>query len=194
MTSNYVDPRRRYRSDDRDLDGHDLDLVILPPSGNGDWYVSVLPHGHKSGPAVRVTTSGSPPGQHGVCIAVARLYRALGGEEEPSLAPFGSQADEQLGEGVPAPADLHARIEVFRQQEEARTKQPLDEAGAVRLLLLRGLAAALGERTCPRCGGPFPPGKRRHAKWCKRSCGKAEAGKRAQERKKAFQGPMAPCS
>ena len=74
---------RRYRSDDRDMgEDHDLDLMILPPDGNGDWYVSVLPHGDRFGRAVRITTSGTPHGQHGVCVAVADLYRAMGGEDE----------------------------------------------------------------------------------------------------------------
>jgi hypothetical protein len=71
---------RRYRSDDRDLDGHDLELVVLPPDGNGDWYVSIVEHGDKIGPTVRITTSGAPRGQELVCVAVAKLFRAMGGE------------------------------------------------------------------------------------------------------------------
>lgn len=80
------DGPRRYRSDDRDMgEDHDLDLQVLPPDGNGDWYVSVLPHGHRFGRAVRVTTSGTPRGQHGVYTAVANLYRAMGGEEDAPI-------------------------------------------------------------------------------------------------------------
>jgi hypothetical protein len=97
---------RRYRSDDRDLDDCDNDLVVMPPDGNGDWYVSVLPHGHKIGPTVRVTTSGSPRGQRGVSTAVARLYRAMGGEEEPSLLDFEPHAPVTSLSGVDIPPHL----------------------------------------------------------------------------------------
>lgn len=90
------DAPRRYRSDDRDLDGHDVDLMIRPPDGNGDWYVAVVPHGARGGLAVRVTTSGTPAGQHGVSVAVANLYRAMGGEDSESLAPFSFGDDTDL--------------------------------------------------------------------------------------------------
>jgi len=73
------DGEQRYRSDDRDLPGHDNDLLVFS-GGNGDWYVSVVKHGEKIGPCVRITTSGSPRGQEGVCVAVARLHRAMAGE------------------------------------------------------------------------------------------------------------------
>ena len=66
----------RYRSDDRDLEGHDLDLVISM-GGNGDWYVSIVKHGEPIGPCVRVTTSGALPGKEAVAGRVAELYKAL---------------------------------------------------------------------------------------------------------------------
>ena len=66
---------RRYLTDD--CDQKRLELVVMPPMGNGDWYVSVLPEGHKIGPTVRVTTSGMRPGYEGVAGAVMALYRAL---------------------------------------------------------------------------------------------------------------------
>ena len=69
-------------------------------------------------------------------------------------------------EAIPTPEELRHRIEAFRQKHVERTKQPLDEGDAVRLLVLRGLAAFDVERTCPKCGEPFPPGKRTHAVWC----------------------------
>lgn len=67
---------RRYRSDDRDVTGLDNDLLVFH-GNNGDWYVSVLPHGNRVGPAVRLTTSGTPRGFDGVPAAMAHLYRAL---------------------------------------------------------------------------------------------------------------------
>ena len=70
---------RRYRSDDRDLASKDLELVAFS-AGNGDWYVGVWSHGHKIGPTVRVTTSGTPSAQRDVPLAVAGLYDALGGK------------------------------------------------------------------------------------------------------------------
>jgi hypothetical protein len=66
----------RYWSDDRDLDRCNDDLVVLQ-GGNGDWYVSVVKHGEKFGPAVRFTTSGTPRGFADAPVAVADLWRAL---------------------------------------------------------------------------------------------------------------------
>jgi hypothetical protein len=69
---------RLYFCDDADMDEP---LVLhVSQGGNGDWYISVLPEGAKIGPTVRLTTSGSPRGFDGVPIAMANLYRALGGE------------------------------------------------------------------------------------------------------------------
>jgi hypothetical protein len=73
------DKERRYRSDDRDLEGRDCELV-LSMGGNGDWYAKVVKTGEKLGPSVRITTSGAPRGQDMVAPAVHGLYRALGGE------------------------------------------------------------------------------------------------------------------
>jgi hypothetical protein len=67
---------RRYRSDDRDLADNDLVVSFGP---NGDWYISIVKHGEKIGPSVRITTSGTPRGFEGVPVAVARLFRALPG-------------------------------------------------------------------------------------------------------------------
>lgn len=69
---------RVYRSDDRDLDRCDNDLVVFQ-GDNGDWYISIVSHGEKLGKHVRVTTSGAPRGQVDVATAVLALYRALGG-------------------------------------------------------------------------------------------------------------------
>lgn len=133
---------RRYRSDDRDLEDHDLDLVVLPPDGNGDWYVSVLPHGDKIGPTVRVTTSGTPNGQHGVCVAVARLYRAMGGEEmtcsncanldsllfmEGVHAPSVAEGIEKLGEERDAAVErARALFKELEQTKRALLEMTLD--------------------------------------------------------------------
>ena len=70
---------RYYRSDDRDLEGHDNDLHVFM-GGNGDWYVSIVKHGERFGPSVRLTTSGTPRGFEHVPAAMMGLYRALGGE------------------------------------------------------------------------------------------------------------------
>jgi hypothetical protein len=91
-------PEARYRSDDRDLPGSDNDLVIFF-GGNGDWYVSIVKHGERIGPAARVTTSGVPRGFEGVAPAVARLHAALRGDRsgERFLCPdcgLGVKADE----------------------------------------------------------------------------------------------------
>jgi hypothetical protein len=67
---------RRYRSDDRDMHGHDNDLMVLQ-GGNGDWYVSVVRHGERIGPSVRLTTSGMPRGYEQASLMVSRLYRCL---------------------------------------------------------------------------------------------------------------------
>lgn len=78
MTDAFGAPRI-YRSDDRDLPGEDNELVVFH-GGNGDWYVSIRKHGERVGPAVRLSTSGHPPGREGCALAVYRLWRAMGGE------------------------------------------------------------------------------------------------------------------
>jgi hypothetical protein len=67
---------RRYRSDDRDLYNHDNDLLVFQGE-NGDWYISIVKHGEKLGPSVRLTTSGTPRGYDRVPAAMMALYRAL---------------------------------------------------------------------------------------------------------------------
>lgn len=68
------DPVRRYRSDD--LAGCDNDLLVFAGE-NGDWYLSIVKHGEKLGPAVRLTTSGCRPEHAHVPLAVALLFDAL---------------------------------------------------------------------------------------------------------------------
>lgn len=79
--------RVRYLTDDRD-ERHRHELM-LELGGNGDWYLSVLPEGHRIGPAVRLSTSGGADRVPELTWAVARLYRALylaaGGENAPPL-------------------------------------------------------------------------------------------------------------
>ncbi len=91
-------PEARYRSDDRDLDGHDKDLLVFY-GNNGDWYVSVVNHGEKIGPCVRVTTSGVPRGFEGVASAVIRLHAAMRGDHSREVfvcadCGYGVAADE----------------------------------------------------------------------------------------------------
>jgi hypothetical protein len=82
---------RRYRSGDRDLQGQDLDLV-LSMGGNGDWYVMVVKHGEKLGPAVRVTSSGIPSNCGNIPAALAQLYNALPEQEVTAQAEAGLRA------------------------------------------------------------------------------------------------------
>lgn len=82
--------RLRFLTDDRDHEER-FELNIFP-GGNGDWYVSVLPEGHRLGPTVRVSTSGGAARSvPGLGIAISRAYRAMLGEKmddvfEPILA------------------------------------------------------------------------------------------------------------
>lgn len=65
---------REYISDDRDIEANRLQIFM---GGNGDWYVSVIREGDRIGPAVRVTTSGTPRGFEKVPVLVARIYQEL---------------------------------------------------------------------------------------------------------------------
>lgn len=74
-----IDPAtrpRRYLTDDRDLKPrHEL---VVSRGGNSDWYVQVLPEGHRMGPGVRICTSGGAAGSHpALPLAVWHLYQAL---------------------------------------------------------------------------------------------------------------------
>jgi hypothetical protein len=71
---------RRYRSDDRDQEDCDNDLLVYP-GGNGDWYLTIVPHGEHIGPTVRITTSGCPRDQPLACVGVCRLYDGLAKSE-----------------------------------------------------------------------------------------------------------------
>lgn len=94
---------RRYRSDDRDLDGHDHDLLVFQGE-NSDWYASIVPHGERLGPAVRVTTSGVPRGFEHMPMAMMTLYRALGGEAKCVACSI----EAEIGtEEVPHPVPEH---------------------------------------------------------------------------------------
>ncbi len=70
---------RRYLSDDADIDGHEYELVIHDGrAGNGDWYISVLPKGHKIGPTVRIRASGGESSRlPGLVAAIEAMYRSL---------------------------------------------------------------------------------------------------------------------
>lgn len=85
---------RRYLT--HDCDQGRVELVVQL-GANGDWYVSVVPEGHRLSwlddasmgrrqrATVRVTTSGERSGQIGAANAVADLYRAMGGEVAAEL-------------------------------------------------------------------------------------------------------------
>jgi hypothetical protein len=66
----------RYLTDDRDREErHEL---VIGQAPNGDWYISVLPEGHKHGPNVRLCTSGgASSAAPGLTIAVLRAYEAI---------------------------------------------------------------------------------------------------------------------
>jgi hypothetical protein len=69
-------------SDDADEKPH-MALQVYQ-ANNGDFYLSILPKGHKIGPKVRLSTSGGaatrcPKGVD----AVHRLYDAIAGMERP---------------------------------------------------------------------------------------------------------------
>lgn len=70
---------RRFLSDDADQDWGRYELVVHDGrAGNGDWYISVLPAGHKVGPTVRICTSGGAAASHPALPAAAhQLYKAL---------------------------------------------------------------------------------------------------------------------
>lgn len=74
--------QRRYECDDRDRpDPHEL--VITPPTGNGDWYVAIVSKGSGTAVAqsVRLCTSGgASSAAPGLTSAISDAYRALGGE------------------------------------------------------------------------------------------------------------------
>lgn len=70
---------RRYLSDDADIDRHDYELVIHDARDrNGDWYISIVPKGHKIGPTVRIRTSGGEASRlPGFIAAIDAMYQAL---------------------------------------------------------------------------------------------------------------------
>ena len=108
---------RRYLTGDADVER--LELVVAPPDGNGDWYVSILPEGHKIGPTVRVPTSGARREHEHVASAVAGLYYALGGEDP----------DEERREMAAFMAAIGPDDEDDEEEEPAVTK-PDGAAGA----------------------------------------------------------------
>jgi hypothetical protein len=81
------------------MEDHDLELMVFH-GDNGDWYVSIVETHKKLGPCVRITTSGSPRGQHMVAPTIANLYRTLGGEEPTFTIP---REDDEV-------AQLRARV------------------------------------------------------------------------------------
>jgi len=145
---------RRYRSDDRDLDGHDLELVVLPPDGNGDWYVSIVDHGDKIGPTVRVTTSGAPRGQELVCVAVAKLFRAMGGESIQDEAGADLTAFLRLRDGEEESEEVASlRTEVERltaERDELLAVLQADTSVDVEALTSNGPIARVFSRSCLR--------------------------------------------
>lgn len=77
-----INERHEYLSDDRDGYGAGGNCLVIMPAENGDWYVSVLKPGDRVGEAVRITTSGSPPGLHKVAVHIRAIYDLLPKTEE----------------------------------------------------------------------------------------------------------------
>lgn len=71
---------RVYFSDDRDIEDNRLRIFM---GGNFDWYVSVVKAGDRFGPAVRITTHGTPRGLEEVPRLISQLYQKL--PEEPPM-------------------------------------------------------------------------------------------------------------
>jgi hypothetical protein len=66
-----------------DCDKSDLELSIFQ-GGNGDWYISILPEGHRIGPCVRISTSGGASARvPGLTAAIAEVYQALYDAQKP---------------------------------------------------------------------------------------------------------------
>lgn len=66
-------------SDDADETPH-MALQVYQ-ANNGDYYLAVLPDGHRIGPKVRVSTSGGASFKHpGITKAMRLLYEAIAGE------------------------------------------------------------------------------------------------------------------
>jgi hypothetical protein len=126
------DPNEPRRYLTGDADQARVELVIRGPEGNGDYYVSIVPEGHKLarladvtqtgedlkvalGPyaTVRVVTSGEPSQHQGVAEAVAQLYRAMGGEVRRQMLladPAPTRRDSEDGTSAELEA-LRARAE-----------------------------------------------------------------------------------
>ncbi len=144
---------RRCATDDRDIDPdrHELHVGL---GGNGDWYLSVLPEGHKLGPTVRISTSGGAEQRYpGIGVALADLYRVLGRQPidrslrlEIVAAPADRgrliNAKATAGAHVVDAKDALAKARGVVEQERARVR--LAQAEAAFTAAERELAAAEG--------------------------------------------------
>ncbi len=108
---------RRYETHDTDQQRVEL---VVSDAPNGDWYLSIVPTGHKFArlatderAEVRVTTSGERREHMHVAAAVAALYDALGGE--PRQAISRAMAER----GVTSAALVHAFGAVAEEIEKA---------------------------------------------------------------------------
>lgn len=66
----------RYLTDDRDSQQrHEL---VLYQANNGDWYLMVVPEGHRFGPTVRFCTSGGASSRvPGLTTLLANIFALL---------------------------------------------------------------------------------------------------------------------
>ena len=67
-----------YVTDDRDLPKDEQMKLVILFSGNGDWYVSVVPRNERAVRGMRICTSGGASFRvPGLGIAVAEAFRAI---------------------------------------------------------------------------------------------------------------------
>jgi hypothetical protein len=141
------DPRSYVCDDARGIDagtGDEVHQLTISQGGNGDWYVAVLPEGHRIGPSVRLRTSGgASTGCPGLTIAIADAYRALGGEQvkhddeaasfRAMLQGFGCGNDES--EELVA---LRQEVTALRAEVESYRNPPPDRGRLIVAAISRG--------------------------------------------------------
>lgn len=118
---------RRYETHDTDQQRVEL-LVSSAP--NGDWYLSIVPTGHKFArlatderAEVRVTTSGERREHTHVAAAVAALYDALGGEPKQSISRTMAERGVTSAALVQAFGAVAEEIEKTRGEEDHDTTE-----------------------------------------------------------------------
>lgn len=145
---------RRFLTDDCDLDEYEL-MVVDNRAGNGDWYISVLPKGHKIGPTVRICTSGGAARSHPALPAAAeRLWRAL----DPSQPSSFSRRTLSLGVIEKMAPQFAVSALCYRIEEMLPMAEPSYVCAAKRIALAR----VFGETTA----AAWEALERGDGRWC----------------------------